>query len=244
MTNSFLINIILPVYNEELVLEKNITILKEFLANNLSSYNWQIIIADNNSQDQTAQIGQELAKQERIKYFFISQKGRGEALRRAFLDNLGDYYVYMDMDLATELSALPDLIKYLAEGKYDLVTGSRFLPQSKIARSLLREVVSRGYIFMARIILSTNLSDLQCGFKGINQAIIKNIVPQTKDREWFFDTELLVLAERKGYKIKEIPITWMETRNINRKSKVDLIKSIYQFINNLINFKKNGSKRI
>jgi glycosyltransferase involved in cell wall biosynthesis len=237
MTNSFLINIILPVYNEELVLEKNITILKEFLANNLFSYNWQIIIADNNSQDQTAQIGQELAKQGRIKYFFIPQKGRGEALRRAFMENLGDYYVYMDMDLATELSALPDLIKYLAEEKYDLVTGSRFLPQSKITRSLLREVVSRGYIFMAKVILSTKLSDLQCGFKGINQTIVKNIVPQTKDREWFFDTELMVLAEKNDYKIKEMPIIWVETRNINRKSKVDLIKSIKNFVKNLFNFR-------
>ena len=237
MLNSVQINIILPVYNEELVLEKNISILKDYLAYNLSSYNWQIIIVDNNSQDQTAQISQELAKQEKIKYFFIPQKGRGLALRRAFLENLGDYYIYMDTDLATELSALPDLIKYLAEEKYDLVTGSRFLPQSKITRSLLREIISHGYIFMAKIILSTKLSDLQCGFKGLNQAIVRNIIPQTKDNEWFFDTEMMILAERNGYKIKEIPITWVETRNTNRKSKVELIKSIWQFVRNLINFK-------
>jgi len=244
MLSSARINIILPVYNEESVLEKNINILKDYLSKILSFCNWQIIIADNNSKDQTAQISQELAKQERIKYFFIPKKGRGLALRRSFLENPSDYYVYMDIDLATDLSALPDLIKYLTEEKYNLVTGSIFLPQSKITRSFLREIISRGYILMVKTLLNTKLSDLQCGFKGLDQTIVKNIVSQTKDNEWFFDTELMLLSERAGFKIKEMPITWVEVRNINRKSKVKLIISIYQFMNNLIKFKKNGSKRV
>ena len=237
MSNSLLINIILPVYNEESVLEKNVNTLKNYLINNLSGYNWQVIIADNNSQDNTSKIGHELAKQEKIKYFFIPQKGRGIAVRQAILENTADYYIYFDIDLATDLSALLVLTKYLIEEKYNMVVGSRFLPQSKITRSLLREIISRGYIFLARHILNTKLSDLQCGFKGIDQTIVNNIVTLTKDKEWFFDTEMLVLAEKNGFKIKEIPVTWVETRDINRKSKVKLIKSIYQFINNLIKFK-------
>ncbi|MFA5127193.1 MAG: glycosyltransferase [Patescibacteria group bacterium] len=223
----------MPVYNEEAVLEKNINLLKNFLENNLAGYDWQIIIADNASQDKTGAISKKLTTQEKIKYFFIPQKGRGLALRRAFLENPGDFYLYMDIDLATDLSAIPLMLDYLSREKYDVVTGSRFVPGSKISRSFLRKIISRGYIFIAQKLLDTRLSDLQCGFKGINSNTVKNITPQVRDNQWFFDTELMLLAEKNKCRLKEIPISWVETRSLGRKSKVKLIKSIYQFLINL-----------
>ncbi|PWB38774.1 MAG: glycosyl transferase [Parcubacteria group bacterium] len=231
------INIVVPVFNEEAVLEKNILLLWEFAQKTLSHYNSQIIIADNNSRDNTAAIGQRLALSRGIKYFFIPQKGRGLALRKTFLENQADFHVYMDIDLATDLSALPVLVRALVEENYDLVTGSRFWPGSKIKRSLLREIISRGYIFLVKLMFRTKLTDMQCGFKGLNNRTVQNIVSQTKDQEWFFDTELLLLAEKNNYQVKQIPITWIETRNIGRKSKVRLAKDIWKFVTNLTKFK-------
>lgn len=233
------LNIIIPVFNEALILRENIGRLQNWLTDNLAIYDWQIIIADNNSTDQTGAIGRELtAADKRVRYFFIPQKGRGLALRRSFLEFPADFAVYMDVDLATDLSALPTMMRGLDNEAYDIVTGSRFAPGSQIQRSLLREIVSRGYVWLVKAMFHTPLSDLQCGFKGINKKVVANIVPQTKDKEWFFDTELLLLAEQNNYKIKSIPINWVETRSIGRKSKVKLIKSIAQFVHNLMKFKK------
>lgn len=236
------INLVMPVYNEEAVLEKNISLLKNYLQINLANYDWQIIIVDNNSTDQTSKIGRHLAEQTRIKYFFIPQKGRGLALRRTFLNYQADYHVYMDIDLATDLAALPELIKYLDLEKYDLVIGSRFHKKSKISRSILREIISRSYMFLAKLIVGTKTTDLQCGFKGLNRKIVQEIIPQTKDQQWFFDSELVFLTERSNLKIAEVPVNWIETRNIGRKSKVKLIKSILEFLQNLINFRKKYLK--
>ncbi|MBL7058560.1 glycosyltransferase [Patescibacteria group bacterium] len=225
------IDIILPVYNEEKVLRHNTLILLDFLKNNLSAYDFQIVITDNNSKDNTKKIGLELANIDGIGYIFTHQQGRGVALKKAFYGSRAEFCFYMDIDLATDLSALPNMIDMFVQEKYDIVVGSRFLPESKIERSLLREVLSRGYMQWAKFQLKINISDLQCGFKGINRRIINEVVPRVQDNNWFFDTELLTLASRdKKYKIKEIPIKWIEQRNYSRKSKVKLLKTIVEYI--------------
>ena len=233
-------NIVIPVFNEQEILQANINILQTFCQKELSSYDWQITIADNGSSDETPIIGKKLATNTNIKYLYSSEPGRGQALRSAFLNSTADYCAYMDIDLATDLTALPLLIKKLDKENFDLVIGSRFHQQSKIQRSILREIISRSYIFFAKLIVGTKASDLQCGFKGFNQKVIQEFVAKTKDDKWFFDSELIFLVERAKLKICEIPVNWVETRNIGRKSKVKLIKSIWEFINNLIKFKIYG----
>ena len=172
-------NIVIPVFNEQEILQANINILQTFCQKELADYAWQITIADNGSTDETPVIGKKLTTNPNIKYIYSPKPGRGQALRSAFLNSEADYCAYMDIDLATDLTALPLLINKLDKENFDLVIGSRFHKQSKIQRSVLREIISRSYIFFAKLIVGTKASDLQCGFKGFNQRVIKDFVAKS-----------------------------------------------------------------
>jgi len=214
--------IIIPAYNEASILKENILEVFNFCQSNLT-INWQIVIADNKSVDQTLVIGKELAdKYQQVEYLYVDQKGKGAAISAGWQKYQADIYCFMDADLATKLSALPELISGFLQG-YDIVIGSRFHKQSKVQRSLVRKLFSLGYRLVIRILLGLKVKDLPCGFKAINSEIKANILPKVEDKEWFFDSELVILAEKRGYKIKEIPVIWSEPRNKNNKSRVKVI---------------------
>jgi len=139
----------------------------------------------------------------------LDEKGRGRALRRAWLDSNADIVSYMDVDLSTDLEAFPKLIQAIEEG-YDIAIGSRLMPGSSIKRSFKRELTSRGYNLLIKAMFRSKFSDAQCGFKALSSKAARELVPLTKDQKWFFDTELLILAEKKGYRTKDVPVAWIE----------------------------------
>ncbi|OHA13500.1 MAG: hypothetical protein A2909_00630 [Candidatus Tagabacteria bacterium RIFCSPLOWO2_01_FULL_39_11] len=214
--------IALPAYNEALVLEKNVNKLVDFCQKNLKPTNWQIVIVDNASTDQTAEVGKRLAaRYENVDYIFVSQKGKGAAIRAAWVSQTADIYCFMDADLATDLSALPRLVQAMAGGA-EVVIGSRFQPQSQVKRSMIRWLVSWGYRLALKILLKTKINDAPCGFKAINQAVKTAILPLVQNKEWFFDSELVILAEKKGYWVQEIPVIWADPREGKDKSRVKI----------------------
>lgn len=227
------INLTLPLYNEQTILAENVEKILNFIHND--QYEWQIILADNNSTDNTPLIAMVLEKKypKKINYLRIDKKGKGLAIKTAWQKFPADYYIFMDADLSTDLSALPRLIEEL-KNNADIVIGSRYLPESQIHRSLLRLFVSKISRWFIAKWLKLPLTDFACGFKGVNQKIIQNILPQIKNKQWFFDTEMLCRAHRAGNTIKEIPVIWTETLNQKRKSKVGLIKVGWEYIKEVI----------
>ncbi|MCJ7522051.1 MAG: glycosyltransferase family 2 protein [Dehalococcoidia bacterium] len=207
MMNS--VDIVVPVYNEEKALPKCVSILHDFLSNNLSRP-WQIVIADNGSEDGTLAVTKALSQQySNVTYVHLDLKGRGRALRKTWLESDADIVSYMDVDLSTGLDAFPELLESLDEG-YDVAVGSRLMAGSKIKRSLKREVTSRGYNLLIKMMFCSSFTDAQCGFKAVKRDTVQELVPLIKDQAWFFDTELLLLAGMKGYRIKDVPVEWVE----------------------------------
>ena len=177
--------IAIPVYNEELILEKNCLSLLNYCQNFFTNDNFKIVIADNNSNDNTSIISQKLSTDHyEINYLFLPDKGKGLAWKKSFLNNEADIYLFMDADLAVDLSALKPLIENIKNGA-DLVLGSRFLKNSKVNRSLNRKIISMLWNILAKIILKTKITDLSCGFKAINQKVKENIISLIKDNSFF-----------------------------------------------------------
>jgi glycosyltransferase involved in cell wall biosynthesis len=203
------VDAVIPVYNEEHVLAQSISILRGFLEQNLP-YEWKIVIIDNASTDKTWEIAQALSHEHpNVAAMHLEEKGRGRALRKAWLESTADVVSYMDVDLSTDLGAFPKLIQAIEEG-YDIAIGSRVLPGSSVRRSFKREFTSRSYNFLIKAMFFTKFSDAQCGFKALSRKAAQELIPLIQDQKWFFDTEVLILAEKKGYRIKEIPVAWIE----------------------------------
>lgn len=217
--------IVLPSYNEAKILEANITKLANFCRVNLAGHDLKIIIADNNSKDNTKEVTVALEQKfSEVEYFFVPQQGKGNAISIPWLKYQADFdvFIFMDADLATDLEALPELITGIQSGN-DLVIGSRNLPESKVERTLFRKMFSLGYRLALKIFLATKIKDMPCGFKAANQKVIKEIVPQIQEQTWFWDSELVYLAEKQGFKIKEVPVKWQEPRSGEDKSRVSFI---------------------
>ena len=224
------IEVVIPVYNEEHILSRSVATLREFLGESMS-FEWSINIADNASTDNTPGVAQSLCERySEVSYFRIEQKGRGRALRKAWLESRADIVSYMDVDLSTGLSAFSLLIKAITEEGYDIAIGSRLMTDSKVKRSLKREITSRSYNLLARAMFLSKFHDAQCGFKALTQKVARELVPRIQDQAWFFDTELLILAEKSGYGIKEIPVEWVEDQD----SRVDIIKTAAEDIKGLL----------
>jgi glycosyltransferase involved in cell wall biosynthesis len=203
------VDVVIPVYNEERVLAQSIATLRDFLSKNLSA-KWKVVIADNASTDKTWEIAQSLSKQyPDVAAVHIDKKGRGRALRKTWLESDADIVSYMDVDLSTELAAFPKLLQAIEEG-YDIAIGSRLMRESKVKRSFKRELTSRGYNLIIKVMFFNRWVDAQCGFKAVRREAARALVPLIQNQEWFFDTELLILAGKKGYRIKEIPVAWVE----------------------------------
>lgn len=206
------VEITVPVYNEEKELEDNIKKLYGFCDKNLKNYEWHITIADNASNDNTPIIATALSKKNPgIYYFRLDQKGRGRAVKRVWSQSGSDYCVYMDLDLSTDLVHLPSILKVLKQG-FDIAIGSRLAKGAKVeGRTLLREITSRTLnFFFIRFFFQTHFTDAQCGFKGVTKRVVDEIIPKVLDNDWFFDGELLIIAEKSGYKIYEEPVHWVD----------------------------------
>lgn len=204
------VEITIPVYNEEEELAGNIKKLLSFCEKNLNEYDFVITIADNASIDGTAEIGKKLASaNKKIQYKRFWEKGRGRAVKTIWQTSKADTQVYMDVDLSTELKHLPPLLHALSTDQYDIAIGSRLLSGSRvIERSIKREFISRMYNLLIKFFFMTRFSDAQCGFKGMTSKTSRALLPYIKDNEWFMDSELLIVAEKVGYKIYEEPVEW------------------------------------
>jgi glycosyltransferase involved in cell wall biosynthesis len=204
------VDIVIPVYNEEHVLERSVETLRSFVAQHLPC-SCRVLVADNASTDGTLAVAQDLARRyEDVDYLHIPQKGRGRALRKAWLDSEADVVSYMDVDLSTDLMAFPPLIAAILEEGYDVAIGTRLGPGSQTNRSPRREFISRTYNLLIKVLFFTRFSDAQCGFKALSRRAAQELVPLIENQEWFFDTELLLLADKGGYRIKEVPVRWVE----------------------------------
>lgn len=203
------VDVALPVYNEEKILPHSVQTLREFLLKNFP-YRWQLVIVDNASTDSTASVARDLAdKHLDVRFIHLDVKGRGLALRHAWLASEADIVSYMDIDLSTNLRHFPPLIEALTRG-YDIAIGNRLMAASRIKRSLKREILSQGYNIMVRAMFGVHFTDAQCGFKALTRQAAQVLVPLVQDNKWFFDSELLILAEKKGYRIAEMPVEWIE----------------------------------
>ena len=179
------IDIVIPVYNEEQILEKNIGKLIASLKVNLSYKNYKVIIADNGSIDNTFAISQKLEKRHsEVTCFYLNQKGRGNALKKAWLESEADVVSYMDADLSADLEAIPKLVNSIIIDGYDIAVGSRLLPTSRAKRSLPRKILSHTYnILIKNIFGLKQFPDAQCGFKALNRKVMKNVLPKIKNRK-------------------------------------------------------------
>jgi glycosyltransferase involved in cell wall biosynthesis len=204
------LDVVVPVYNESCELETNIRRLRCYLDNTFP-FEATITIADNASTDSTWEVACRLASSLiGVQALHLDRKGRGRALRAAWTRSESEILAYMDVDLSTGLDALLPLIAPLASGHSELAIGTRLAKSSRVVRGPKRELISRGYNALIRMLLHTRFSDAQCGFKAIRAAEARLLLPAVADEEWFFDTELLVLAERNGLRIHEVPVDWAD----------------------------------
>lgn len=232
------LDVVVPVLNEAHVLEQSVTTLRQFLRQSMRC-SWRLIVVDNGSTDATLSIARKLSAQfPDTVWASLPLRGRGRAVRHAWLSSTADVVCYMDVDLSTDLSALPALVAAIAEQGYDFAVGSRLRKDSRVRRSLKREILSRGYNLLVKAMFPVRFSDAQCGFKAANRKAAQAIVPQVQDQHWFFDTEMLVLAEKQGYRIKDLPVTWIEDHD----SRVKLLATAWDDLKGLFRLRRALSK--
>jgi putative flippase GtrA len=204
------IEIVIPVYNEEQALGPCIRRLRAYLDASVP-FPTVITVADNASTDRTWQIASTLATTTAgVRAVHLDQKGRGRALREVWSASRADVVAYMDVDLSTDLDALLPLVAPLVSGHSDLAIGTRLARNSCVVRGPKRELISRSYNLLVHTALHNGFSDAQCGFKAMRRDAAARLLPLVTDNEWFFDTELLVLAERHGFRIYEVPVDWVD----------------------------------
>jgi putative flippase GtrA len=215
-----MLEVVIPVYNEELALPIAITRVTEAL--DRLPWSWQLTIADNASTDGTETVARRLVAQHpRVRLVSLPDKGRGRALKQVWLNSIAPVLVYMDVDLSTDLNALMPLVAPLLSGHSDMAIGSRLHRNSRVVRGPRRELVSRSYNVLLRSTLQAGFTDAQCGFKAIRREVAAELLPLVEDDTWFFDTELLVLAERAGLRIHEVPVDWIDDPD----SRVDVVRT-------------------
>ncbi|MEO3777732.1 glycosyltransferase [Micromonospora sp. B11E3] len=204
------LDVVIPVHNEETDLGPCVRRLHAHLAEHFP-YPFRITVADNASVDGTLAVAEELAARlPEVEVLHLDAKGRGRALGAAWSASPAPVLAYMDVDLSTDLAALLPLVAPLISGHSDLAIGTRLARTSRVVRGARREVISRGYNLLLRGTLAVSFSDAQCGFKAIRAEVAAGLLPLVRDTGWFFDTELLVLAQRAGLRIHEVPVDWVD----------------------------------
>jgi putative flippase GtrA len=215
------LDVVVPVYNEAAGLEDCVRRLHAYLDEHLP-YAVRITVADNASTDETLAIARRLARElEGVRVVHLDQKGRGRALKRVWSESDARVLAYMDVDLSTDLAALLPLVAPLITGHSDIAIGTRLSRSSRVVRGPKRELISRSYNLILRGALQAHFSDAQCGFKAVTREVADRLLPLVEDTGWFFDTELLVLAERSGLRIHEVPVDWVDDPD----SRVDIVST-------------------
>lgn len=230
------IDIVIPVLNEERTLPACVTRLLEFLPGSIPNPH-RVVIADNGSNDGTKALGRSMAAESsRIGYIRLEERGRGRALKKAWLESDADLLSYMDVDLSTDINAFPAMVKALENG-YHLAVGSRLAPSARVyGRALQREITSRGYNLLIKGMFFNRFSDAQCGFKAITREAARVIVPHIRDTAWFFDTELLLIAEKRGFRVKDVPVTWTDDPD----SRVKVLLTAWNDVKGLMRLRFGG----
>jgi hypothetical protein len=215
------VDIVIPVYNEARQLEQSVRTVRSYLDDRFP-FRARVTIADNASTDGTWEVAARLAAQlPGVRAVHLPEKGRGRALKAAWATSDAAVLAYMDVDLATDLDAILPLVAPLLSGHSDVAIGSRLAPGARVLRGAKREVISRGYNLILRTLLRTGFSDAQCGFKALRAETARALVPLVDDDAWFFDTELLALAEHNGMRIHEVPVDWIDDPD----SRVDIART-------------------
>lgn len=217
------VDIVIPVHNEQKILQDSVGRLYAYLAT-CFPLSWRIIIADNASTDRTGSVAAELsAALPRVRAVRLDAKGRGGALNAVWSLSDATVVAYMDVDLSTDLGALLPLIAPLISGHSDMAIGTRLLRSSRVVRGAKREVLSRCYNLIVRTTMRARFTDAQCGFKAMRTECARRVLPLVQDTGWFFDTELLLVAERAGLRIAEVPVDWVDDPD----SRVDIMSTAW-----------------
>ncbi len=224
------LDVVVPVYNEQESLENSVRVLHATLSAQFDDP-WRITIADNASTDDTARLAARLAAElPEVEVLHLDEKGRGRALKRAWLASAAEVVAYVDVDLSTDLRALPPLVAPLLSGHSDIAIGTRLGRGSRVVRGAKREFVSRGYNLLLRRAMGVTFTDAQCGFKAMRRDVAQRVLPLVEDTGWFFDTELLIIAERAGLRIHEVPVDWIDDEN----SSVDIVATAIADLKGLV----------
>jgi glycosyltransferase involved in cell wall biosynthesis len=235
-----LIDLVIPVYNEAHVLEDSVGRLRAAMERD-ADFPWRIVVVDNGSNDGTGDVGRNLEKTlDRFLYIHLDQKGRGRALTKAWTETDAEFSLYMDVDLSTGLDAVPKVVDKLCAGA-DVVTGSRLDRNARVTRCFKREFLSRGYNLLIRGIMWTkSFDDAQCGFKAVRLKTVRPLLPLIQNKNWFFDTELLVLAEYASLSVKTVPVEWVEDTD----TRVNIPNTVWEDLRGLARLRRTARRQV
>jgi len=219
------VSVVLPAYNEEATIENTVETTLDTLESFLPSDAFEVIVAEDGCDDRTPEIADRMAAEDsRVRHFHSDERlGRGGALNAAFEAAHGDTLVYFDTDLATDMKHLEELVESIRSGDYDVATGSRWMPGEEASRPAKRDVASRGFNGLTRLFLGSEMRDHQCGFKAFDRAALFDLLEDVEDEHWFWDTEVLVRAQRRGYDVREFAVDWTPKGD----TKVDLVRDVF-----------------
>lgn len=235
------VDLVLPVYNEEAILERSTATVLAWTEQH-PEHEWRIVIADNASVDGTLAIAGELEARHpgRVAVLHIPVKGRGIALRTAFLTSHAEVSAYMDVDLSTDIRHIPEIVDPIAAGEADIAYGTRLHAASETARGWRRELISRVYVLILRRLAGLRVTDAQCGFKAISRKAARELAPLVEDTQWFFDSELLLIAQENGYRLHEAPVRWIEDRD----SRVAIVRTALEDLRGIWRLRRGGIPRV
>lgn len=237
---SLTVEVVIPVLNEEDSLPAAISRLTEFTRKH-PNREWRFKVADNGSTDRTQEVAKQLAAgRGDLTVTYLTLRGRGRALKKAWMESAADIRCYMDVDLSTDLRHLPQVVDAIADEGYDIAIGSRLAKGAEVVgRTLKREITSRAYSCLFRGVFFTPFRDAQCGFKAISGEAASALVPLVVDNHWFFDTELLLIALKNGWRIKEVPVRWVD----DPTSRVKVIQTAWEDVKGLARLRFGGIPR-
>ncbi|TSC76510.1 MAG: glycosyl transferase family protein [Parcubacteria group bacterium Gr01-1014_31] len=229
--------IVIPALDEGTIIIANSRAVLTAAAASLPDWDTVLVVADNGSADDTAaQVKGLAATDARVRYEAVPQRGKGNAIAAGWRAVDADVYLFMDSDLATDLSALPAVVGAVAHEGYDVAVGSRYAPGAVVARDWLRRTASRGYRWVLASLVPITVQDAPCGFKAISRRVRDTLLPQIRHGGWFFDTELVVRAGVAGYRIKEIPVRWHEPPG--RVSKVNIFSLSITYLKDVLRLRR------